>query len=80
MSSDKDENTLSIIQADLLRELVKDKCTIFKYLDQAVRRAEFSAARYKEQECYEELLALKRARNIFKTFIEVSSHEKIECD
>lgn len=79
MSSDKDEMTLSLIQADLLRELMKDKCTIFKYLDSAVKRAEFSAMRYKEKECYEDLLALRRARNIFKTFIEVSSHEPIDC-
>ena len=80
MSTDKDKMTLSVIQADLLRELMKDKCTIFKYLDVAVKRAEFQAMRYKEKECYDDLLALKRARNIFKTFIEVTSHEKIECD
>lgn len=79
MSSDKDDTTLNVIQADLLRELIKDKCTIFKYLDGAVKRAEFQAMRYKEKECYDDLLALKRARNIFKTFIEVSSHEKIDC-
>lgn len=80
MKTEQDKIVLSAIQADLFKELLKNKCTIFKHLDQAVRRAEFVAARYKEQECYDDLLTLKRARNIFKTFIEVSSHEKIDCD
>lgn len=79
MKTDKELIVLDAIQSDLLRELLKDKCTIFKYLDRAVNQAAFSAAKYKEKECYEELLALKRARNIFKTFIEVSSHEQLDC-
>ncbi len=79
MSSENDEIILNVIQTDLLRELMKDKCVIYKYLNNAVAHAEFSAARYKEKECYEELLALRRARNIFKTYIEVSSHGPIDC-
>ena len=79
MKTEEEEHVLSAIQADLLRELLKEKCTILKTLESAISRQQFSAMRYHEQECYEQLLSTKRAYNILKTFLEVSSHESIDC-
>ena len=79
MKSEQEKHTISAIQADLLRELLKEKCTLLKTLESAVSRQTFSAQRYHEQECYEQLLSTKKAYNILKAFLEVSSHEEIDC-
>jgi predicted RNA-binding protein len=79
MKTSKEERVLTAIQNDLLRELLKEKCTILSTLAAAIRKQEFSAQRYHEQECYEQLLLTKRAYNILKTFLEVCSHEEIDC-
>jgi hypothetical protein len=79
MKTDKEQHVLTAIQADLLRELLKERCVILKTLDAAVKRQTFHAMRYHEKECYEQLLRTKRAYNILKTFLEVSSHETIDC-
>ena len=79
MKSEQEEHTISAIQADLLREMLKSKCEILDIIKDATRRAEFHAMKYKQKECYEELLSKKKAYNILKAFIEVSSHEEIDC-
>lgn len=79
MTTPQEDKLLQEIQLDLLRELLKEKCTIIQVLQNAVSRAEFSAAKYKDRESYERLLSLKRGFNILKRYIEVSSHEKIDC-
>lgn len=79
MKSEQEKHTISAIQADLLRELLKEKCTILSTLKSAISRQQFSAMRYHEKECYEQLLSTKRAYNILKAFLEVSSHEEIDC-
>lgn len=79
MKSEQEERVLSAIQNDLLRELLKEKCTILSTLKAAIRKQTFTAMRYHEQECYEQLLLTKKAYNILKTFLEVCSHEEIDC-
>ena len=79
MKSEQDDHTISAIQADLLRELLKEKCTLLQTLETAIGRQQFQAMRYHEKECYDKLLETKRAFNILKAFIEVSSHEGINC-
>ena len=79
MKSDHEERVLSAIQNDLLRELLKEKCTLLATLKTAINKQQFSAMRYHEKECYEQLLLTKRAYNILKTFLEVCSHEEINC-
>jgi hypothetical protein len=79
MKTEEEEHVLTSIQADLLRELLKEKCTILKTLSDAIKRQTFNAQRYHEEECYEQLLLTKRAYNILKTFLEVSAHESIDC-
>lgn len=79
MKSKREERVLSVIQSDLLKELLKEKCTILTTLNTAIGKQTFTAMRYHEKECYEQLLSTKRAYNILKTFLEVCSHEKIDC-
>ena len=79
MKTEREERLLSAIQSDLLRELLKEKCTLLNTLDTTISRLEFSAQRYREQECYDSLLSTKRAYNILRTFLEVCSHESIDC-
>lgn len=79
MKTKQEERLLDSIQSDLLRELLKEKCMLLNTLDTTISRLEFSAQRYREQECYDALLSTKRAYNILKTFLEVCSHEKIDC-
>jgi len=79
MKSNREERVLNAIQNDLLRELLKEKCTILTALKSTIRKQEFSAQRYHEKECYEQLLLTKKAYNILKTFLEVCSHEEINC-
>lgn len=79
MKTPEEENLLNDIQQDLLREFLKEKCTVVSVLEQEVSKAEFVAAKYKDKGSYEQLLSLKRGLNILKRFIEVSTHEKLDC-
>ena len=79
MKSRQEERVLSAIQNDLLKELLKEKCTILNTLKVAIGKQTFTAMRYHEKECYEQLLLTKKAYNILKTFLEVCSHEEIDC-
>lgn len=76
MKTDKELRVLSAIQSDLLKELVKERDTILKQFKMDVDRASFSASKYKERECYDELIKIKRAYNILKTFLELTHDEK----
>lgn len=79
MKTKKEQRVLTAIQDDLLRELLKEKCTLLETMRVTVQRQDFSARKYKDQESYERLLNFKRAYNILKTFLEVCAHEEIDC-
>ena len=79
MKSEQELRVLDAIQNELLKELLKHSCDILIVLEDAVKKSEFAASRYKEQECYDKLLKTKRGYNILKYFLEVMSHEKIDC-
>ena len=70
---------LSVIQHDLLRELLHNKHHILDVMKMAVNKTQFNAAKYKDRETYEQLLVDRKAYNILKTFIEVMSHDNSDC-
>lgn len=76
MKTDKELRVLSAIQSDLLKELLKEKDVILEQFKIDVDRVSFSASKYKERECYEDLVKIKRAYNILKTFLELTHDEK----
>lgn len=55
-------------QSDLLRELSNSSDDIVSIIDLHLRKCEFSAFKYKEQECYEDLMRVKKSYNILRTF------------
>jgi hypothetical protein len=55
-------------QSDLLRELSNRSDDIVSIIDLHLRKCEFSAFKYKEQECYEDLMRVKKSYNILRTF------------
>jgi len=72
MTTDHENKVLSAIQQDLLREVHKHEDDILYILEQHLKRAEFNASKYKEQECYEDLTRCKRAYNVLKSFLHVT--------
>ena len=79
MKTPEENALLNDIQQDLLKEFLKEKCTVVSILEQEVSRAEFRSAKYKDRGSYERVISLKRCLNILKRFIEVSTHEKLDC-
>lgn len=79
MKSEQEVRVLNAIENELLRELLKHSCDILRVVEDAVKKSEFAASRYREPECYDKLLKTKRGYNILKTFLEVTGHEKIDC-
>ena len=55
-------------QSELLRELSIHSDDIVNIVDLHLRKCEFSAFKYKEQECYEDLMKVKKSYNILRTF------------
>jgi len=55
-------------QSDLLRELSNNSDDIVSIIDLHLRKCEFSAFKYKEQECYEDLMRVKKSYNLLRTF------------
>ena len=55
-------------QSDLLRELSNRSDDIVSIIDLHLRKCEFSAFKYKEQECYEDLMRVKKSYNLLRTF------------
>ena len=74
--NDLESRVLSSIEHDLLREVHKHADILNEVLRQEIAEAEFSAMKYKEQECYERLVDLKRAFNVLTSFLYVTSNKK----
>lgn len=73
MTNETDERVLTLIEHDLLRELHKHSRVILRVLEQEISKAEFSVFRYKDEpECYEQMIKLKQARNVLKSFLHVT--------
>ena len=79
MKSEQEERVLTAIQNDLLKELLKCKCELIEIVYREMKQNEFHAMKYKKQQCYEQLLSTKKAYNILRAFIEVCTHEEIDC-
>jgi hypothetical protein len=63
---------LSPEQNEMLCEVHNHGELILTILKSHLKHTEFSASKYKEQECYEELTRSKRAFNILKTFLTIT--------
>lgn len=79
MKTSEELQVIADIQQDLLRELLKEKCTILQVLKAAESRAVFNAAKYKDRDSYEQMLIIKRSVNILKRYIQVTSTENVDC-
>lgn len=55
-------------QSELLRELSTHSDSIVSIVDLHLSKCEFSAFKYKEQECYDDLMRVKKSYNILRTF------------
>ena len=71
--SNIDRRVLNAIERELLRELHIEKDTLLDTIENAVNVASFHAQKYKVREEYENLLKLKRAYNILRTFLHVTN-------
>ena len=67
-----ERRVLTAIEHDLLRELHRHADMLTGVFKREVEAAEFSAIRYKERECYERLIELKRAHNVLNRFLHVT--------
>lgn len=67
-----ERRVLTAIEHDLLRELHRHADKLTDVIKREVAAAEFSAMRYKERECYERLIELKRAYNVLSRFLQVT--------
>ena len=79
MKTSQECRVLSVIQQDLLRELLHNKEHLLEVMRIVVNKSEFHAAKYKDRDTYEQLLVDRKAYNILKTFIEVMSHDNSDC-
>ena len=74
--NDLESRVLNSIEHDLLRELHKHVDILNDVLKREITEAEFSAMKYKERECYDRLIELKRAFNVLTSFLDVTSNKK----
>lgn len=72
MKSEQDQHTLTAIQTDMLRELHRKQDILIEVLDGEIAVASFHASKYKEEECYDRLVSLKKARNTLDVFLKVT--------
>ena len=72
MKSEQDQHTLSAIQTDMLKELHRCEDQLLELIDDRIRHQEFVSMRYKEKECYDKLVELKRLRNTLYNFLQVT--------
>ena len=72
MKSEQDQHTLTAIQTDMLRELHRKQDILIEVLDSEIAVASFHASKYKEEECYDRLVGLKKARNTLDVFLKVT--------
>lgn len=73
MKTEHEVRVLNAIQHDLLREVHAHKQDILTILESHLKSTEFNAYKYKEQECYEQLTSSKRAYNVLKAFLSVTT-------
>lgn len=76
MSDSEDSRVLSMIERDLLRELHRQSDTILEILKLEMSRAEFNVFKYKDAECYDQLIDIKKSHNIFKNFLRVTHEDR----
>lgn len=67
-----EQRVLTAIEHDLLRELHRHADTLTAVIKREVAEAEFAAMKYKERECYDRLLELKRTFNVLNSFLHVT--------
>lgn len=72
MKSEQDQHTLTAIQTDMLRELHRKQNILIEVLDSEIAVASFNASKYKEEDCYNRLVSLKKARNTLDVFLKVT--------
>lgn len=68
----QDERVISAIRHDLLCEMHRYEDVLLDSLKTQVTRLEFSAAKYKDRESYDQLLKMKNAFNIMKCYFKVT--------
>lgn len=69
-----ESRVLNSIETDLLREIHKHADILNEVLRQEIAVAEFNAMKYKDHECYERLIELKRAFNVLTSFLHVTNN------
>lgn len=72
MTENYKPRVLSAAQNELLCEVHHSSELLLAILESHLKHTEFSASKYKEQQCYDDLTKSKRAYNVFKSFITIT--------
>lgn len=68
MSTKLEQRVLSTIEHELIKEMHKQKDLLLRMIGKEIDVAEFSAHKYKEQECYETVINVKKLHNVIDMF------------
>ena len=68
MSTELETRVLSTIEHELIKEMHKQKDLLLRMISKEIDISEFSAHKYKEQECYETVINVKKLYNVIDMF------------